>query len=145
MKTKKKLLVTILIAALTMLASTVSVLAATKNPLAKMPRQVGSVASEINCVSVTNKTAFYTEAYNSKVSISVKNSNPKVADVQYYSTKLDVNGKLKNCGYFGVRYKKTGITTIIRNSKVNGIKNIKEAASIHSISIQTHLNSLKRQ
>lgn len=58
MKTKKKLLVTILIAALTMLASTVSVLAATKNPLAKMPRQVGSVASEINCVSVTNKTLF---------------------------------------------------------------------------------------
>lgn len=120
MKTKKKLLVTILIAALTMLASTVSVLAATKNPLAKMPRQVGSVASEINCVSVTNKTAFYTEAYNSKVSISVKNSNPKVADVQYYSTKLDVNGKLKNCGYFGVRYKKTGTTTITVTVKVNG-------------------------
>lgn len=79
MKTKKKILLIMLLSVLMVLASSVSVWAA-KNPLSKMPRNVGSVASSVN-VSVTNKTYFCTEPYDGKVKISVKNSNSEVADV----------------------------------------------------------------
>ena len=62
MKTKKKILLIMLLSVLMVLASSVSVWAA-KNPLSKMPRNVGSVASPVN-VSVINKTSFCTEPLN---------------------------------------------------------------------------------
>ena len=55
MKTKKKILLIMLLSVLMVLASSVSVWAA-KNPLSKMPRNVGSVASPVN-VSVINGKA----------------------------------------------------------------------------------------
>ena len=118
MKTKKKILLIMLLSVLMVLASSVSVWAA-KNPLSKMPRNVGSVASSVN-VSVTNKTYFCTEPYDGKVKISVKNSNSEVADVFCQSTIQIVNGKTKNCGNFWVTCKKPGTTTVKVTVKVNG-------------------------